>query len=145
MSKAGYKVTSFMVCDDVRREDNGKEIIIGIYNKAIIVSMFPVQLPQLTFRVIIEVEHSNFHECFLSVTGPKRKLMTEFQIPINIESVDDPIHIVFGVRQPGFHEAGSYRVSLGLDGPKRKIGEFDVRLPVSPTERRRVKVSENSA
>lgn len=38
-----------LVCDDVRREDNGKLLILGVYNQIILVPQFPVVLPMLTF------------------------------------------------------------------------------------------------
>lgn len=33
-----------VICDDIRREDNGKQILIGVYSEDIIVSSFPAQL-----------------------------------------------------------------------------------------------------
>jgi hypothetical protein len=37
-----------LVCDDVRREDNGKDIIIGVYSDTLVIPAFPATL-QLTF------------------------------------------------------------------------------------------------
>jgi hypothetical protein len=37
-------VKHVVVCDDIRREDNGKEILIGVYSGGIIVPQFPVPL-----------------------------------------------------------------------------------------------------
>jgi hypothetical protein len=33
-----------VVCDDIRREDNGKEILIGVYSGDILVGKFPINL-----------------------------------------------------------------------------------------------------
>jgi hypothetical protein len=37
-----------IVCDEVRREDNGKLIFLGVYIDKMIVSQFPITLPTLT-------------------------------------------------------------------------------------------------
>jgi hypothetical protein len=38
------KLVCGIVCDDIRREDNGKEIIIGVYSGSIVVPQFPATL-----------------------------------------------------------------------------------------------------
>ena len=47
------KLIVVIICDDVRREDNGKEIIIGVYTSEIIVSSLPANL-NLVFWVMLE-------------------------------------------------------------------------------------------
>lgn len=47
------EIVEFLIalpCDDVRREDNGKDIIIGVYGDTIVVANFPAPLV-LTFWV----------------------------------------------------------------------------------------------
>lgn len=43
-----------IVCDEVRREDNGKLIIIGVYQKVIAIPQLPFMLPTLTFFQSLE-------------------------------------------------------------------------------------------
>lgn len=43
-----------LLCDDVRREDNGKLIIVGLYTPNIMVSQIPIVFPTLTFLQWIE-------------------------------------------------------------------------------------------
>jgi hypothetical protein len=43
-----------LVCDEVRREDNGKLIVVGLYTAGIVLSGFPLQLPKLTFLTCLE-------------------------------------------------------------------------------------------
>jgi hypothetical protein len=45
---ADIEFRTALVCDDVRREDNGKDIIIGVYSDTIVVASFPAPL-QLAF------------------------------------------------------------------------------------------------
>lgn len=39
-----FEFRQSIVCDDIRREENGKDIIIGVYSGNIIVPMFPAPL-----------------------------------------------------------------------------------------------------
>jgi hypothetical protein len=41
----GTDVHSVIICDDVRREQNGKDILIGVYSGDILVQNFPFILP----------------------------------------------------------------------------------------------------
>jgi hypothetical protein len=38
------KIRQVVVCDDIRREINGKEILIGVYNAGIVVPNFPTAM-----------------------------------------------------------------------------------------------------
>lgn len=39
-----FAIKTALVCDDIRREDNGKQILIGVYNDKILVPQFPAPL-----------------------------------------------------------------------------------------------------
>jgi len=39
-----FEVTTVVVCDEQRREDNGKMILIGVYNEKVFVPQFPAPL-----------------------------------------------------------------------------------------------------
>lgn len=45
-----------IICDDVRREDNGKLMILGMYVKAIVIAQLPIVLPSLTFFQMMETD-----------------------------------------------------------------------------------------
>lgn len=40
-----------LLCDDVRREDNGKLILIGLYTPHIVIPMLPMGFPSLSFVI----------------------------------------------------------------------------------------------
>jgi hypothetical protein len=44
MSERGFSIESVLLCDDVRKEDNGKVILIGVYSGAIIIPEVPANL-----------------------------------------------------------------------------------------------------
>ncbi len=51
-----FKEKYTILCDDVRREDNGKVIVIGIYFGAITVPQLPFVMPALTFFQLLEAD-----------------------------------------------------------------------------------------
>ena len=134
MSKLGYKITSVLICDQIRREDNGKEIIIGVYRDVIIVPSLPCTMPSITFRVSATLEHTNFKTMRLSVIGPTRHKYFEYESDISILEVDEPLIVISASTAPKISEAGVYTIKVSLDGPLRKIGQFSVRLPQSDSE-----------
>lgn len=58
------KIEYAIVCDDVRREDNGKLIIIGAYSSDIIIPSYPTKL-RLT--ILIAVRSETEHRALLSI------------------------------------------------------------------------------
>ena len=44
-----------LVCDEIRREDNGKLMIIGLYTPGLVLPKFPAQLSKLTFMNYLDV------------------------------------------------------------------------------------------
>jgi hypothetical protein len=45
MSDAQFEVDAALICDDIRREDNGKAILIGVYAGDIVLSRLPATIP----------------------------------------------------------------------------------------------------
>jgi hypothetical protein len=44
MMESQLEIKSVVVCDDVRREENGKDILIGVYSSGILVPQLPATL-----------------------------------------------------------------------------------------------------
>jgi hypothetical protein len=72
VKKPAIKVNYVLLCDDARREDNGKAIVIGLYNEAMVV---PKETPQVVTPLAF----------FIQATMPKNK----------------PIHVVTWLEGPG--------------------------------------------
>lgn len=45
-----------IVCEEVRREDNGKLLLLGVYNFTVLVPVLPFVLPSLTFVLFLEAD-----------------------------------------------------------------------------------------
>ena len=66
--KPEFKVRYGIVCDDLRIEDNGKQILIGIYNGGIVLNSFPAPTMLLTLWCDVEqTMHAVFHPIFKQI------------------------------------------------------------------------------
>lgn len=55
------KAHAAIVCDQVRREDNGKEILIGVYSSDILIPLFPATL-LLAFWVQVSAQKAGSYD-----------------------------------------------------------------------------------
>src|SRR4051794_1678383 len=53
-SEPSFVIRSLLICDDIRQERNGKEIIIGVYTGAIIFPKLPAKLNRVLFRIDVQ-------------------------------------------------------------------------------------------
>ena len=129
MSTKGYKITSFIICDELREEVSGKHIIIGMYNSALITTSLPATLPKITFRICIEFDRRNFKKCIFEILGPARKKIVAREGMISKYKLHEPAILVFPFFNPAFETEGVHSVRIGFDAPPRKFAEFEVRVP----------------
>jgi hypothetical protein len=71
MSDTQPRVLAALVCDDVRREDNGKEILIGIYPGSILVPKFPATMV-LSFWLYLQPHQAGELHLEFRVTGAEQ-------------------------------------------------------------------------
>lgn len=139
-SASGFRVVSFIVCDDVRREANGKEILIGVYSRDILVQSTPIVLPQLTFRIVLEIEKL-FEQFKLVIIQPNKEKLLEFSGTGHPTNIEEWLHIPVKFGKAELPEVGTYIVRVTLNGVWRKAGQFNVRLPRNDDERRRLGIA----
>jgi hypothetical protein len=131
-----YKILSFMVCDDIRQEKSGKEILIGVYNDTMIVPALPAFMPQLSFRVKLQLEEAG-ENVSVSVNLPSGPAIFSHTAKIPNQSVTEPTLMNFQLAGVSLPEYGRYTFSFGIDKPAEEIGSFNVRAPANEEERAR--------
>ena len=134
-----------LFCDDVRQEDNGKQIIIGLYSSEMLVDTFPIILP--SFRVLVRYEE-RIGESDLPVkltivapSGPDESEILIFQVDlpresfetvtIPLEANDDPIIAaqIFASFSPiVFTHSGRIKVRAFRGEDEIRLGTLRVRL-----------------
>lgn len=103
-----------LVCDEVRREDNGKLLVLGLYTPGIVLPGFPVQLPKLTFLSYFEptapgtwqLSFRFSHLTTGAVAGP------EGGVRIEVPQVTGPALVPIVIPNLNFQMPGDYAFTL---------------------------------
>ena len=114
--------------DVIFKGEDGKDIVIGVYNKSMIVPGIPAKLPFLAFRLVLEVDRK-FKECEVEFLTPQRKKLIESKIRLNIGNLDEWVRLTLKVADPVFETDGRYIFWVKLDGRRREAGSIYVRTP----------------
>jgi hypothetical protein len=80
-----------LVCDEVRQENNGKYLVIGLYAPGIIFQRFPATLNKLTFFTCLRPQESGTWELAFrlshldtgAIVGPEGKVKIEIRVQSN--------------------------------------------------------------
>lgn len=129
-----YAVKSLTVCDDVRQEASGKQTLVGVYLKSVVVQTVPVRVLQMMFRVVVDTMHENHKRATFAVKGEDGHTLIEAAAEANVPDTDEDVVFVFGQQNVVLPKAQRYDVTFALDGTSQKIGEFNVRLAKNETE-----------
>jgi hypothetical protein len=123
-----------LLCDDVRREDNGKFILIGMYTPDMVVQQIPFVLPTLSFFLNLEsdrpgnfgfrtkVEHQETGNALPATVAMGTIAVTNPQQPLLV-----PVKFVGVI----FNAQGLYSFSLEIENQREPIVHtFNVQLIV---------------
>jgi len=118
-----------LVCDDVRREDNGKIIIIGLYLPDMAVPQIPFILPTLTFFCNLESDRPGNYS--MQVKLRHEDSGRDIAQAVAMLPVVDPtqpviVPIKFGNAQ--INSAGLYSFSLEIQNQAPIVVTFNVQL-----------------
>lgn len=123
-----HKILSFLICEDVRREENTKkEILLGVYNNVIIVPKLPATIAALVFRISVKVMQKGQKQLKFYVVSPSGTKFAVAEASVEINNPEDPSIFVFRGSPVTLGLAGIYKVMFGMDGRPSKVGEFSVR------------------
>lgn len=98
MAQRPLVVDYTIICDDVRIENNGKQIFIGVYSDDIVFSSFPIE-KLLNAVVRFKANEAKSHEIVISAFADKERIM-EGRAKFTIEKVGSafatfPIPVMF--------------------------------------------------
>lgn len=127
-----------MVCDEIRKEDSGKFMFLGVYGGTIVLRGLPAAAPLLTVYISGKIQNPEFKIVNFCIEDPRKRKLIEVSPEFSIESLEESFNFIFVVRNPTFENSGEYLIKLGFDSVPRKIGSFLVREPTNDEERRRL-------
>lgn len=112
-----------VLCDDVRREDNGKFILIGLF-ETIGAHSFPVRHPILYVMNCWGSGMGSFRQRTRIVTPDNSKLIEDEETEFTLPSLKSKHRIVARFNNIYFQTPGEYAVEILLNG------ELKVRYPL---------------
>jgi len=137
-----YLIQAVHVCDDVRREDTGKEILIGVYNRAIVVEAFPVKLAQLVVHLHIEMISQSAKEIRFRIVDETGKERAAGRHPISRIPLDQNLVFKFQVQNVTFAEQTDLDIQCSIDRVPETVVRLTVRAFSTEEERDRLKAPE---
>jgi hypothetical protein len=118
-----------LVCDDVRREDNGKLIILGLYLPDMCVSQIPFPIPILTFLMNLESDRpGNFPFQFKLQHQESGTMLAQGMGVIPVVIPQQPIIVPVKMNGLVFNSVGLYGFSMQIDGQEPIATTFGVQL-----------------
>jgi len=90
------KITSIIVCDDVRKEITGKDILIGVYSGTINVSAYPVTFP-IALWFEIEPDEAGDLNCGVKIETPSGNPPIQAEVTIHVQEVETAVFVLGGV------------------------------------------------
>ena len=129
MKKPSIKVKYVLMCDDVRTETNGKTIIVGMYNDAIVLLHGgDTFVSPLTFLISATLPRDKGVPLTTWIEGPAGQRMQESDFGIVGPPDSDPDAMITWRIVPWKAEGlGRYKLHMTQGGHDSVIYEFDIR------------------
>jgi hypothetical protein len=134
---AKYEIDSIIICDDIRVEVSGKQILIGVYADVLLFPQLPTQISKLVFRIQVSPIEANLSNLKFIIRSPSNDVVANVDGVLPKYNVAEPVLITMGVVGLAVGP-GTYTVELGLDQEPETIHHFLVSLPRNEEEKQRV-------
>jgi hypothetical protein len=132
-----YRVNCFLLCDDIRTENNGKELLIGVYNKLLLIPTIPAQLTNLCVRFEVSLlSDREINQATFELRNPEGNTVLRGSASLNKPQRNDiPLLVNVVVGPIIFVTIGQYTIWLGLDREPENVGSFLVQMqPAAPAK-----------
>jgi len=147
MKKHPAKLIDVIICDEVRQENTGKLLIIGMYLDNIGVPRLPFMLPVLTFLCKWRFESGQFPLGTYQLVAPSGQIEHTHCIETAEPQPESAGQILVPIRVQPFRitETGEYRLHFKPDGGRRRtIARFHVHTPEEKEENSKHEDRENN-
>lgn len=126
------KLIHWLICDDIRKEINGKTTYVGVYGQDITVPFVPLPVPQINISLLWDLKNGSFEEIIIKIEKPDGKYIGPFKAkgPKNIANIAKTWQSLNISMFPFVIPAiGIYKLFIKVDDEMEKnIGQFEVKL-----------------
>lgn len=116
-----------LICDDIRKEDNGKLLFVGVYSDTMTVLEFPATLPRLSCAIYFRAEATGPFEFTAALIDPNAGKVFEVKGGGDYQG---PTGRNFWVPIPGppiiLPVAGSYVLRVHVNGEPKMNQAFEI-------------------
>jgi hypothetical protein len=122
-----------IICDDVRREDNGKLIVLGMYMGTITVPMLPFVFPTLTVLSLFHGEKPESWSWRLSIQNLENNSQVIAEAR-GFATVPAPGPGIMPVKFTGLPitQAGAYQIVLEREGDREPLAFTPINIVLTP-------------
>ncbi len=122
------KLVDVTICDDVRQENTGQLLVVGMYLGRIEVSSFPMTIPSLCFLCKWRTEGRNLPGGEFRLGDPAGQVLNSLQVPPFVTDDGSKLSVtVYQFPQFTFTLAGTYQLAFRPQGGRsRVLHSFDV-------------------
>ena len=116
-------------CDEIRREDNGKAILIGVYTDDLVPGTMPARFPLSVWIKAKGLDVGN-HPFSVKFAFPGVEEKPEVRGEVKVGDSSAPVSLIIAGVPAEVHQAGVIRVELDVNGEILDVGELCVRSPL---------------
>src|SRR5687768_8551281 len=122
------KATSVVICDDIRREENGKEILIGVYANLMVFPTLPIIMGSFATRIEFKSELRVAEDLTVELRDPDAN--TVFSMSGYMELTGrHGVHVLSVISQDvQFPKEGTYTIFFGRKAWLEPVYSFPVRV-----------------
>jgi hypothetical protein len=126
MPSQDYEINSVILCDDIRREDNGKDMLIGVYNGVIAVEKIPAFLPSFALRFVMKLARAGNIKLEAAIVQPDGVDIVQFGSDINVMTTKFLAAVTFKAVPMVFSMLGRHEIKVGPAQSRETVGFFEV-------------------
>lgn len=120
-----FEFRSLLVCDEIRQEVGGKQLIIGAYAGVIVLPFLPY-VGRLTLRFEVKAHRNFYQSVACTVFNPDKSVFFHEDTPYPVQYPQYPLSFYFTDMFPNFPSEGEYSVHLKMDSDPRPVGSFEI-------------------
>jgi len=133
--KKGVRLIDWMICDDIRREDNGKLMFIGVYdNGNILVPSVPFNLPQIVVYSKWDVSNETIEKYEFKITKPNGDIIGPVIANIIGDATAQKNKVILNVAMAPFSVdvCGEYKIDFKINDVVQEFESIKISLISSP-------------
>jgi hypothetical protein len=127
-------ISAVLICDDVRKEINGKDILIGVYSGTVNVPSYPAAFPA-AFWIEIEPEGTGSVHCEFTIATPSGNPPLKVGFDLNVVEAGTAVFVMGGIPLT-LERDGDIVISAKIGSDEEAIVKRKpvkrVSLPISP-------------